>query len=374
MSARAVVPVVVVLLTAVPVLLLCVGLALGLRVERGAGGGASGGADGGAAGAGRVRVRRSDAPRAGAATWWRRAALVVVLAVVGLTPTTGSTQTGGARVGAQLWFVVDRTGSMAAEDWGPGDPVVRAPGLAPEPAVQRLDGVRHDVVSLAGDLPGASYAVVAFADEAGTQLPLTDDVNAVRAWAQTVTQEVTAGSVGTSRDRALDVLTRSLQDARDRDPGMVRLVFYLSDGEQTADAEPGSFAQVAELVDGGAVLGYGTAAGAPMRQFDGTADPDAPYIPDPDDPARPALSRADEAALREVAAELGVPYVHRDAPTPTADLVAGVDVAALAAADGRTDLDTRRDLVWPFALVAGVLLAAEAWTWARASSRLRRRA
>ncbi|MBO0899162.1 VWA domain-containing protein [Cellulomonas sp. zg-ZUI222] len=350
MSARAVVPVVVVLLTALPVLALCVGQALRASGRRGAPG----------------------APGAPAGTWWRRTALVVVLAVVALTPTVAATQSGGARVGVQVWFVVDRTGSMAAEDWGPGDPVVRGPGLPAVPAVQRLDGVRHDVVQLTRDVPGAFYSVVAFADEAGTQLPLTDDATAVRSWAQTVTQEVTAGSAGTRRDRALEVLQRSLQDAQDRDPGMVRLVFYLSDGEQTADEEPGSFTAIAPLVDGGAVLGYGTAAGAPMRQHDGSLDPDAPYIPDPQDPSRPALSHADEAALREVAAELGVPYVHRDGPTPTADLVADVDVAAIAA-DGRADLSTHRDLVWPFALVAGVLLAAEAWAWARSSSRLRGR-
>ncbi|MBO3102264.1 VWA domain-containing protein [Cellulomonas fengjieae] len=358
MSARAVVPVALVLLTALPVLALCVGQALGLHLGLHRG---------------RRGVRRADAPRAGAWTWSRRAVLVGALAVVGLTPTVASTQAGGARVGIQLWFVVDRTGSMAAEDWGPGDDVVRAPGLDPVPAVQRLDGVRHDVVALTRDVPGAFYSVVAFADEAGTQLPLTDDATAVRAWAQTVTQEVTAGSAGTSRDRALDVLERSLQDAHDRDPGMVRLVFYLSDGEQTTEVdEPGSFTRIAPLVDGGAVLGYGTAQGAPMRVFDGTVDLDAPYIPDPDDPSRPAVSVADETALREVAAELGVPYVHRDGPTSTADLVAGVDVEAITA-DGRTDLSTRRDLVWPFALLAGVLLAAEAWTWARASSRLRGR-
>ncbi|WP_052748319.1 hypothetical protein [Cellulomonas sp. FA1] len=107
MSARTVVPVAVVLLTAVPVLLLCVGQALGLRVERAGG---------------RLRVRRSDAPRAGGWTWWRRAALVVVLGVVGLTPTTAATQAGGARVGVQVWFVVDRTGSMAAEDWARATP------------------------------------------------------------------------------------------------------------------------------------------------------------------------------------------------------------------------------------------------------------
>ena len=60
MSLRAVVPVALVLLTALPVLALCVGQALGLHL-------------------GHRGVRRSQAPRAGAWTWWRRAALVVVL-------------------------------------------------------------------------------------------------------------------------------------------------------------------------------------------------------------------------------------------------------------------------------------------------------
>ncbi|WP_136517986.1 hypothetical protein [Cellulomonas telluris] len=353
MTWRTVVPVGVVVATAAPVLLLCLVQALGLRVAR----------DGG-----RVRVVRDGALRAGPWTWARRSLLVVLLAVVALTPAVTTTQPGGARTGVQAWFVVDRTGSMAAEDWGRGDPAPRQPGLPPEPTVRRLDGARHDVVSLATDLSGGSFAVIGFADEAGTQLPLTDDVNAVRAWAQTVTQEVTASSAGTLRDRPLDVLRRSLEDAAERDPGMVRLVFYLSDGEQTGEGTAASFADVAPLVDGGAVLGYGTAAGARMRSYDGTVDPDPPYIADP--AGGDAVSRLDEAGLRAVAEQLGVPYVHRTGPTPTADLVADVD-AATVAADGRRDVTGTRDVVWPFALAAALLLAAEAWTWARASSRRR---
>ncbi|MFS0706416.1 hypothetical protein AB6N23_18075 [Cellulomonas sp. 179-A 9B4 NHS] len=353
MTWRTVVPVGVVLVTALPLLALCVAQAVGARVVR----------DGR-----RVRVVRDGALRAGPWTWWRRALLVAVVAVVGLTPAVATTQPGGARTGVQVFFVVDRTGSMAAEDWGPGGPAARQPGLPPEPAVRRLDGVRHDVVSLATDLSGGSFAVIGFADEAGTQLPLTDDVNAVRAWAQTVTQEVTASSAGTLRDRPLAVLRRSLEDAARRDPGMVRLVFYLSDGEQTGDGAPESFAGLAPLVDGGAVLGYGTAEGGRMRSYDGTVDPDPPYITDP--AGGDAVSRVDEGALREVADQLGVRYVHRTAPTPTADLVADVDLATIAA-DGRTDVRGTRDVVWPLALLAALLLAADAWTWARASSRRR---
>ncbi|QCB92511.1 vWA domain-containing protein [Cellulomonas shaoxiangyii] len=353
MTWRAVVPVGVVLVTALPLLVLCVVQALGVRVVR---------QDR------RARPVRDGALRAGPWTWWRRALLVAAVAVVGLTPAVTTTQPGGARAGVQTFFVVDRTGSMAAEDWGPGEPAPRQPGLPPEPTVRRLDGARHDVVSLATDLSGGSFAVIAFADEAGSQLPLTDDVNAVRSWAQTVTQEVTASSTGTLRDRPLDVLRRSLEDAARRDPAMVRLVFYLSDGEQTGEGDAASFAELAPLVDGGAVLGYGTAQGGRMRSYDGTVDPDPPYITDP--AGGDAVSRIDEDGLRAVAEELGVPYVHRTAPTPTGSLVADVDVAAIAA-DGRTDVIGTRDVVWPFALLAALLLAAEAWTWGRASSRRR---
>src|SRR5690606_21157637 len=86
----------------------------------------------------------------------------------------------------------------------------------------------------------------------------------------------------------------------------------------------------------------------------------------------PAVSRIDEANLRAIAAQLGVPYVHRDGPGPTADLVAGIDFEALAA-DGRGDVESTRDLVWPWALGAGALLLWEVFSWARAGARPRLR-
>ena len=309
------------------------------------------------------------AVRARALRWLRRAVLVGVVGVAALTPAVVVTQPASGGVAVQMFFVVDRTGSMAAEDWGPGPELSPAPGADPIATVRRLDGVRFDVVSLAGDVPGASYSVIGFANEAGTQLPLTDDRSAVRAWAETVTQEVTGSSTGTQPDRALPILQRVLEDAARREPASVRLVFFMSDGEQTVEGELESFAPLAELVDGGAVLGYGTAAGAQMRSFDGSYRPDAPFIQDFSQPGEPpAVSRIDEANLRAIAEQLGVPYVHRPGPGPTADVVAGIDVAELAG-DGRGDITSTRDVVWPWALAAGLLLLWEAWAWARAAAR-----
>ena len=309
------------------------------------------------------------AVRARQVAWVRRAALIAVVGVIALTPAQLVSQPSSGGVAVQMFFVVDRTGSMAAEDWGPGPDLTPAPGFDPIPTVRRLDGVRFDVLSLAGDVAGGSYSVIGFASEAGTQLPLTGDRAAVRAWAETVTQEVTGSSTGTQPDRPLAILARVLEDAQRREPASIRLVFFMSDGEQTVEGELESFAPLAPLVDGGAVLGYGTAAGGQMRSFDGSYRPDAEYIADRAQSGEPpAVSRIDEANLRAIAEQLGVPYVHRPGSGPTADLVSGIDFEALAG-DGRGDVTSTRDLVWPWAIGAGVLLAWEAWAWGRATAR-----
>ncbi|QTE28119.1 VWA domain-containing protein [Pengzhenrongella sicca] len=330
-----------------------------------------------------VRSGRSGAAgRAGPAdgatrlAWIRRAALVAVVAVIGLCPATATSQEDAAGVDVEMFFVVDRTGSMAAEDWGTGvadadADVAAATAGDGELAAggTRLDGARADVVSLVADVPGARYSVLTFDSQASRQLPLTSDARAVGTWAQTVRQEITAYSQGSLTDRPLAALRSALAGAADRNPSHVRLVFFLSDGEQTADGEPASYADLAPLVDGGAVLGYGTEAGGRMRSYDGAfvLDPDAPYIQDGESDA---LSRLDEATLQATADQLGVAYVHRTGPAETASIVAGVDPDQLAA-DGRRDVTTYSDLTWPFAALAVVLLAGEAWGAATRRGRAR---
>lgn len=334
MTWRQVVPAGVVLLVGLPLVVLCV--VQGVR----AGG-------------------RSSLP------WWRRTALVVLVGVVALTPATLVTQqVAGQGPSVEVYVVVDRTGSMSAQDWGPGPEMPRPPGTQEVPTTRRLDGARIDAVSLTGDVPGAGYSVVGFASQASTELPLTTDGDAVAAWAATVTPEVTASSTGSSLATPVPLLERVLTTARERSPHASRYLFVLSDGEETDGQGTGDWSTVAGLVDGGAVLGYGTPEGATMESFDGTDRTDATPIPDPAT-GEPAVSRIDEDALRGVAETLGVPYEHRTGATPTQDLLAGV-VAGSAVPD---EVTTTHDVVWPFALGAAVLLAGEALGWARAVRR-----
>ncbi len=284
------------------------------------------------------------------AAWWRRAAAVLVLCLIGLGPSVAQPRQDTQEANVDMFFVVDRTGSMAAEDYNGTH--------------ERLDGVRHDIRSLTQDIPAARYSIISFDSQAARQLPLTTDARAVDSWTQTFRREITRFSQGSLTDRPLAELTRALKGAREQRPANSRVVFFLSDGEQTAPGKPRSFAALAPLIDAGAVLGYGTAAGGRMKGY--APDVDAakdPYLKDPERPDADARSRIDEDKLRTLADQLGVPYVHRTAPTATAPLVAGVD-PRLIAADGRRQTTTYRYVVWPLGLVLAALLAAEAWGWA----------
>src|SRR5699024_4821190 len=103
-------------------------------------------------------------------TWERRALMVACIELLGLTPATKDI-TEERISNAEYYFIVDLTGSMAAEDYD-GDG-------------QRLDGVKADIRDIIEHNPGAQYSVIAFSSTATEQLPLTTDSRAVLAWLDT---------------------------------------------------------------------------------------------------------------------------------------------------------------------------------------------
>ncbi|MFD1718811.1 vWA domain-containing protein [Georgenia deserti] len=299
--------------------------------------------------------------------WARRLGMTVAAVLIGLTPAVPA-ETEQVQTNAEVFFVVDRTGSMAAEDYNGDRP--------------RLEGVRHDIGAVVEAIPGARYSVIAFDSQATRQLPLTTDSRAVLTWADTMRQEITYYSAGSSIDRPLQAMQNALEGAAERNPGNVRLVFFMSDGENTdgddssADGQVQSFEPLSEWVDAGAVFGYGTPEGGRMRQYDGTdssgAGTDAPYITDETQPGSPpAVSRIDERNLRQVAEELGVEYTHRVEPNGVDHITDGIDVEEIAAADGRRSVDTYRDVTWPISAALAVLVAWEAFYLSGRTRRLK---
>lgn len=270
--------------------------------------------------------------------WLRRGLMVVLLLVVALRPVTPLDSEQTERMNANVFFVVDRTGSMNAEDYNGSQP--------------RMDGVRADMEQIMGMTEGARYSIIAFDSSATQQLPLTTDAGAAGAWIDTLTTEPTAYSQGSNVDRPLSTLLTELSETRRDDPDSHNLVYFLSDGENTDEQESEPFSQVASMADGGAVLGYGTAEGGQMKARGG--ENDGEYITD--ESGQPGISQIDEQQLQTIAGQIGVPYLHRDDPeAPIEGTMEGITLRPIPTETSRS-VASFEDWYWVAAIPLAALL------------------
>ncbi|MFX1821052.1 VWA domain-containing protein [Pseudarthrobacter sp. CC4] len=317
-----------------------------------------------------VRTAAERSAGANVRAWMPRSALVLLLLGAALRPGLPGGTAQAATADLNVFFVVDTTTSMVAEDYGNAGP--------------RMVGVRQDIAAIAEELPGARFSVITFDTKAHVRMPLTTDTLALETIISVLEPQVTAYAKGSTITAARKVLAERLTAARQSHPERPRLVYYLGDGEHTSPKEPEALDLADGLVAGGAVLGYGTPGGGRMRENTGresagqerpggsTEGEDAPYVQDSTAGAggeaqpRDALSRIDEPRLRELAGQLGVPYVHRSSGDPVAPMMQ--DARPAVPESGGTlerpgsdgSLAGRTELYWILAAGAFVLGLAEA--------------
>lgn len=257
----------------------------------------------------------------------RRIGIVVALVLVLIHPGVGHAKVPTQVADLQVLVVVDRTRSMAAEDY--------------DGHQHRIDGVRRDLKELAYDLPGARFALLTFGFDARLELPFTDDANAFDAGIDTLTLEQPTAGIGSSMDRPKEEMIQVLQAAQEQYPDRRQVVVFVSDGENTSPTPMTSMAEVGKYVEGGVVLGYGTTAGGPMPNADSLRN-DEGMVSDPAT-GQTAISHEDPATLRTVAQQLGVPFVQRDRPGGMADIADSFKASYVSSDESST---AAHDLTW----------------------------
>jgi Ca-activated chloride channel homolog len=288
----------------------------------------------------------------------RRTAMVLLLLVAALRPAVPGSDVRVDASAVDVYLVVDTTSSVVARDYG-------------SDAKPRLEGIRSDIKALTNQLTGARFALMTFDIDTTIRLPLTSDGAAVAAAADTLRPETSVWSRGSSITIARDQLRTALERGRDTRPERARLVFYFGDGEQTAAQDPRPFDIEGELINGGGVLGYGTAAGGRMAI---TAAFETGDIVDPTT-GQPAISVIDEKELAAIANQLGVSYQHRtsnDNGVGIIDAVQLKDLAPLRATDSAEIVGGRSELGWIALLLVALLAAWEIGSLIAAASRARR--
>ena len=281
-------------------------------------------------------------------SWVRRGVLYVmlILMVLGISVPGGSSSPGVANL--DVVFALDTTSSMGAQDYTGGK--------------LRLEGAKQDMLALAEKLRGAHFALVTFDSKANVALPFTSDSASFTAAVQAANREIYGTSKGSSIDKPIDVVLQQLKNSKAAHPERSRLLFYVGDGEQTNKEEPKSFKDLAAYVNGGAVLGYGTAEGARMLRNTGLEDGNNDLYVNMLDPSTkkfvPATSKIDEEKLKKIGEELGVNYHNRN----TGGVVDGVyrSSGAELLIDKGKKIIHYINLYWLFAVpLVGLLF----WEW-----------
>ncbi len=227
--------------------------------------------------------------RKGIVPYIRQILIVIMLFVINLRPMIPNKTTQTVSSNVDVLFVVDNTISMLAEDYD-GDG-------------RRMDAVKEDCKYIMEQFPGASYSVVSFGDSVTTVTPYTMDVNITHQALDSLNGEVAYSATGTSLNGAMEKLDKSLNNGRDT----CQVVFFISDGEITTDEKLKSYPDISQYVQDGAVLGYGTDEGGPMKASNYLGDEEPDYI---ETSSGRAKSKIDEENLESIADDIGVDYIH----------------------------------------------------------------
>ncbi|AKK27451.1 hypothetical protein [Mycobacterium sp. EPa45] len=250
-----------------------------------------------------------------------------------------------------VFFVVDRSVDSRVSDYG---------------GATRMSGIRTDMAAIVDTYPKARFAVIGFASAPAIDWPLSEDTWSLKAVIAGFSPYVSVAPDAASRvdaGAAANLLRYQLIQAAQQYPGARNVVFYLGEGAGGSTVPQGSF-EVGDRVSGGAVFGYGTAAGGPIpgAYVDGAVT----YLSDARSGGA-AISALDESRLRGIADELGVPYAHHDPAQPVAQALPqlkpgnGAESASLSS----TPVPQRVELYWLFALLAAVAFLPEIYLTVR---------
>ena len=188
-----------------------------------------------------------------------------------------------------ILFVVDTTISMWAEDYDGNH--------------KRMEAVIEDCEHIMDELSGANFGLIRFDNNAQILAPFTQDSRNVKDAFDTIKapdEYYARGSDLSVPIVKMQELLKSSEAKEDRKT----IVYFISDGEITNEADLVSYEALAGLIDYGAVLGYGTGKGGRMRYSDYGG-----YIYDPET-ENDAVSVIDENNLKKIASDLDVEYIH----------------------------------------------------------------
>ncbi len=184
--------------------------------------------------------------------WGLRVGFLSLLLLALARPQIGQSSEAIKSEGFEIFFAIDVSNSMLAEDLRPS----------------RLEKAKIDLNRLADNLIGHRIGVLAFAGSAALISPLTQDIAAVKMYLESLDSQ-TISSQGTNFEAVLTAAENAFESGgMGEDSAVTKVLIIASDGE---DQEENALEKVAELRKKGIrvfAIAYGTEKGAPIPERD----------------------------------------------------------------------------------------------------------
>ncbi|MBE5840734.1 MAG: VWA domain-containing protein [Butyrivibrio sp.] len=268
----------------------------------------------------------------------RLSIIYILVLCIGLRPVTVDDNVEFATKNLDVLFVVDTTLSMWAEDYSGKN--------------TRMSGALKDVQYIIDELAGSNFAIVTFDNKSKVVSPFTQDVRYIEDLMATITQIESYDAAGSSLNLPYYDMRSLLSSSRKKENRRT-VVFYISDGEITNGEELQSYAELAEFVDTGAVLGYGSEKGGKMK--DGSWG----YVYD-SSTHKDAVSVIDEANLQQVATDLNISYFNMNSGHgPIKGIIEEVKNQCKTVMDKETGAERYIDMYYYFAIPLALMMLLE---------------
>ena len=235
--------------------------------------------------------------RKGIIPYVRQCLIVLLLFAINLRPMYVSDEVKVMRQKLNCYciIVIDDTLSMMAEDYNGSEP--------------RMNGVKADVEYITEKMVGAKFCLIDFNNDVNLIAPFTDDTAYIKSAVNSIYPLADYHATGTNINVSKKLLGQMIDNATILGDGHV-VVFFITDGENTDKNTLDSFADIADGIEGGAVMGYGTDKGGQMHYYDELYEEVVLVEDKRSYPYEPAISYIDEDNLEQLADDMGLTYVH----------------------------------------------------------------
>ena len=200
-------------------------------------------------------------------------------------------------------FVIDNTMSMNAVDVNNDT---------------RLNAVIKDCKHIINEMAGSNFAIITYNNYSQVRVPFTTDAEISINVIDNLKIVDPSYATGSTISLPYDDMKMLLSSSKSKDKHH-RVVFFIGDGELTnkekLSLDLDKYRDIRELVDDGAILGYGTEEGGKILVTEGVSlagmiDSNNYLLDRSKTPNEPAISKLDENNLKDLAKTLDIDYIH----------------------------------------------------------------